>query len=205
MSIYSALTLFTIMLALAALPSASVALVVARSGMLGIGNGIATALGIIAGDLIFVCMVLLGLTTLSAQMGAVFVVIRYLAAGYLIWFGFTLLKNRCKSNALESIAAQGGIVTSFISGLLLTLGDVKAIFFYASLFPAFIDLSALHASDIALIVGITIITVGGVKILYALGARKIIQRSKALRFEKQAKTIAGGIMIGTGGYLIAKS
>ena len=47
MSIIETITLFGIMVALAAMPSASVALIVTRSATLGIGNGFAVAVGIV--------------------------------------------------------------------------------------------------------------------------------------------------------------
>src|SRR5690606_42119661 len=77
---------------LAAIPSSSVALVVIRASMLVIKQGVITSLGVVAGDLVFVAIALLGLSALSEQLGAFFVVIRYLAAGYLIWFGLNLIR-----------------------------------------------------------------------------------------------------------------
>jgi len=46
MSIIEIITLFGIMIALAALPSASVALVIMRSVTLGVANGVAVTVGI---------------------------------------------------------------------------------------------------------------------------------------------------------------
>jgi len=63
----------------------------------------------------------------------------------------------------------------------------------------------LNATDITIIVSITIVTVGGIKIFYALSAFKMGAILKNLRFETQSKKIAGALIIGTGSYLIAKS
>jgi len=205
MSLYDALALFLIMSALAAIPSASVALVVVRSATLGIRNGMAAAMGIVVGDLVFIVMAILGLSALSELMGAFFAIIRYIAAGYLIWFGIGLMRSCVRPKRLEAGQPAGGIVTSFIAGLALTLGDVKAILFYASLFPAFVDVPALNTPDIAVIIAITIFTVGGVKIAYALLAKAIIGASRGFVFERQARLATGGLMIGAGGYLIAKT
>lgn len=196
--------LFLIMVALAAIPSSSVALVVVRSATLDVRNGIATAFGIVAGDLVFVVMAIMGLTALSEIMGAFFTLIRYSAAGYLIWFGIGLVRSTTRHQPREMIVSSGGLVTSFVSGLTLTLGDVKAILFYASLFPAFVDLPALSAADIAVILGITLLAVGGVKTLYAFAAKSIARASKGFAYERHIKTATGGLMMGTGGYLILK-
>jgi len=47
---------------LAALPSASVALVITRSATLGVANGIAVSAGIVLGDLIFILLAIFGLS-----------------------------------------------------------------------------------------------------------------------------------------------
>src|SRR5690606_26823597 len=88
---------------------------------------------------------------------------------------------------------------------LLTLSDIKAVFFYASLFPAFIGPITLRSVDIAAIFGITLFAVGGVKILYAVSASKVVKLSGRLRFQAKAKPIAGTLMIITGGYLFVKA
>ncbi|HNP52635.1 MAG TPA: hypothetical protein PKJ85_12695, partial [Nitrosomonas nitrosa] len=64
--------------------------------------------------------------------------------------------------------------------MFVTLGDIKTIVFYASLFPAFIDISALTLPDIAIILFITVTTVGGVKLDYVFAATKVITMSKEL-------------------------
>jgi threonine/homoserine/homoserine lactone efflux protein len=54
MSLVEILGLFTAMVALALVPSASVALVVARSSSAGFLNGSAVVAGIVFGDIVFV-------------------------------------------------------------------------------------------------------------------------------------------------------
>lgn len=209
MSFYDIIALVTIMTLLAAIPSSSVALVVIRASTMGVKQGVITSLGVVAGDLVFVAMVLLGLTALSEQLGALFVMIRYLAAGYLIWFGLNLIRNHTHRvpQGKQSIPPKGARTTSasFLSGLLLTLSDIKAVFFYASLFPAFIDPITLSSVDIVAIFGITLLAVGGVKILYAVSASKVVKLSGRLHFQTKASPAAGAMMIATGGYLFVKS
>ena len=209
MTFYNTIALATIITLLAAIPSSSVALVVIRASTMGVKQGVITSLGVVAGDLVFVAMALLGLSALSEQLGALFVVIRYLAAGYLIWFGLNLIRNHAHRvpQGEPSVPPNGARTTSasFLSGLLLTLSDIKAVFFYASLFPAFIDPITLRSVDIAAIFGITLFSVGGVKILYAVSASKVVKLSSRLRFQAKAKPIAGTIMIITGGYLFVKT
>ena len=93
----------------------------------------------------------------------------------------------------------------FSQVLFLHWGDVKAIIFYVSLFPVFIDLSTLKVEEILLIIGIAMVSVGSVKALYAVSAVKIVDFARKLKFENEARKIAGGAMIGAGSYLIVKA
>ena len=206
MSIFDSISLFLIMIALAAIPSASVALVVTRSATLGIPNGIAVSIGIVLGDLVFVFLAIFGLSLIAETMGAMFAIIKYIGGAYLIWLGISLLKSGTKASyTVDQSKLKGNLVVSFISGFVLTLGDIKAIFFYASLFPAFVDIGSVDIIDLAIIAFLTIITVGGVKIIYAIIANKVVNMARDMKLEKGAKNIAGGLMIGTGSYLIVKA
>src|SRR5690606_470721 len=104
-----------------------------------------------------------------------------------------------------SYRSSPSLSVSFFSGLFVTLSDMKAIFFYASLFPVFVDLSRISASDIALIFILTLVAVGGVKLGYAYGARKVVTRAKGLGSIRKIKIAGGSLMIGAGTYLIVKA
>lgn len=204
MTAFAALSLFLAMIALAAMPSSSVALVVVRSATLGVRHGVATALGIVVGDLLFVVLAIAGLVAAVEVLGSVFTVLRYVAAAYLIWVGVGLIRRRDPPPKPRGTHETGGIWASFAAGMILTLGDVKAIFFYAALFPVFVDVSALTAFDASLIAAITVVAVGGVKVAYAMAARAVVSASKDLPFKRPVRVTTGALMIGAGGYLLAK-
>lgn len=204
MTLANSLALLLAMIALSAIPSSSVALVVVRSATLGVRNGIAAALGIVVGDLIFVALAVAGLVAIAEMLGTLFAVLRYAAAVYLIWFGFNLIRCGANVGKLAEARRTGGLSVSFAAGVALTLGDVKAILFYAALFPAFVDVSALKSFDIGVIATVTLIGVGGVKFAYAVAARAIAEASQEYPFRRPARIVAGSLMVGTGGYLIVK-
>ncbi len=206
MSIIETITLLGIMVALAAMPSASVALVVTRSATLGAANGIAVSIGIVLGDLVFIILAIAGLSAAAETMGSFFMVIKYLGALYLLWLGYTLLtsKSATKISIANSPQEKRNLGASFLAGLILTLGDIKAIVFYASLFPAFIDITSLRIIDFLIIVSIMVVGVGGVKVIYAFSAIKVASLAKRYKFDNTARKAAGGLMLGTGGYLIIK-
>ncbi|MCF3651933.1 LysE family translocator [Synoicihabitans lomoniglobus] len=199
------LTFFALMVSLAALPSASVALVVTRSATLGFRNGAAVAAGIVAADLIFASLAIFGMVSLAQTFGGVFALMRYAAGAYLIWIGIGLIRAGQTTPATPAATGAATLAKSFLAGLFLTFGDLKAILFYASLFPTLFDLTRFGRTDYLLILAITTITVGGVKLGYALLARTLVERWKSTRVTRPVKTIAGSVLIGTGGYVILKS
>jgi len=206
MGILEVVSLFLVMLILALVPSSSVALVVTRSVTRGVTNGVSVSLGIILGDLIFILLAILGLSLVAETMGWLFLTIKYIGAIYLIWLGYTLLITKStKIITVKKTNKKGSLVESFLAGLFLTLGDIKAIFFYVSLFPIYVNPGALHLIDVLIIMIVTIITVGGVKIFYAITANKVVSMLKRYNFESKVKKMAGGFMVGAGGYLIIKS
>lgn len=162
----STLALFAAMALLAAVPSVSVLAVSARAATFGFGHGALTTAGIVLGDLIFVLLAVFGLALLAEALGPAFVWVKYAAGAYLLWLGFVIWRTRKRKAELgsEFLASR---LSSFMTGLLITLGDQKAVLFYLGFLPAFLDLSALGPADIGIIVGVTVVAVGGVKLGYA--------------------------------------
>lgn len=204
MNLIEALTLLLVMLPLAAMPSSSVALVLARSVSAGRLSGAFCALGIVAGDLLFIAMALVGMSIIAEWLGAFFSVVKYCAGAYLIWLGFRLLKPEPSATAPGANRASS-FAADFSAGLLLTLGDVKAILFYASLFPTVVDMESLGPWDIALITTITTVTVGGVKLAYAMFASTIVDSLRGRLASEAPRRLGGVVMIGCGSTLIAKT
>jgi len=206
MSIIEIITLFGIMIALAALPSASVALVITRSATLGVANGVAVTVGIILGDLVFILLAIFGLSVVAETMGSLFMIVKYLGATYLLWLGYTLITSKSTTTiTVDKTVKKQNLVTSFIAGFILTLGDIKAIIFYASLLPVFINLSTLQASDVLIIISVMVVSLGSVKILYAFSAVKMVAFATGKKLDNVARKTAGCLMLGAGGYLIVKA
>lgn len=88
--------------------------------------------------------------------------------------------------------------------MILMLGDVQAVFFYAALSPVFVDASILMAFDASLIAAITVVAVGGVKVEYVVAARAVVSASRDLPFKRPVRVTTSASMIGAGGYLLAK-
>lgn len=204
MSFADIVTLTLVIMLLAALPSSSVVLVVARSTSAGRRHGVAVTLGIVLADLIFMALAIAGMSVLAHSVGGLFGVIRALCGLYLIWFGLSLFRMPGRPEAGAFPARNRSLAASFLSGFLLTLGDIKAIAFYASLLPVFIDLTSLATIDILALAMITIIGVGSIKLVYVVAASRIAIRANGTALQSIMQRGAGVAMVGTGSWLILK-
>ncbi|MDH7944089.1 LysE family translocator [Pseudohongiella sp. SYSU M77423] len=173
-----ALALISAMLVLAALPSISVLAVTSRALAGGFRHGAAVSAGVVAGDLLFILIALFGVTLLLNAANGWASWLKFLAAAYLLWMALGLWRSAADSHMATTpspessipshpVKLSGSLRGSFVSGLLLTLGDQKAVLFYLGFFPAFVDVAAITFWDVLLIMLITIICVGGVKLVYA--------------------------------------
>jgi len=204
MTFGSSVTLFGAMVVLALVPSISVLAVTTRSAASGFIHGVSATAGIVVGDVFFIILAIFGLSVLAEALGSLFILVKYLGGTYLIWLGITLWRSRPKA-VEEGGVTESSLLSSFLAGLFITLGDQKAILFYLVFFPAFVDLSTLSYLDAGIIILIAIIAVGGVKLAYAFmadRARLLFKRSDAI---KRINIAAGTIMIAVGIFLLAKA
>ena len=201
MTFESILALFSTMIILALIPSPSVFAVVGRSIDSGFTHGFATAVGIVIGDIVYIIAVVLGLSFIAETADSLLFIVKYIGALLLIWFGISLFRSKPKIIDISK-HKQTSLLSSFSSGLLITLGDEKAFLFYLGFLPAFVDLPSLSPFDVLIIISVTVVAVGGAKISYAFLSSKakiLFQTPKTIRMFNY---LGGCILIGTAIFLI---
>ncbi|MEB3268687.1 MAG: LysE family translocator [Leptolyngbya sp.] len=207
----SVLALLGALVVLAAIPSLSVLVVTTRSATLGFHHGALTTLGIVVGDCVFIAIALGGLSLLMTTLGTWAVLIKLLGGAYLIFLGMRLLRGSLRTGLRPSRGGDAQILkpdktslfSSFLTGLLITLGDQKATLFYLGFFPAFVDLTTLQFQDVAVILALAVVAVGGVKLIYALMAERISGWLNTA-VKRRLNGLAGIVMIAIGLFLILR-
>ncbi len=195
--------LFGVMVILAFIPSVSVLTVSARSAACGFVHGAFATIGIVVGDVIFILLAIFGLAVLADALGGLFILVKYLGGAYLIGLGVVLWRSKLKTIEAEKFI-ESSLLSSFLAGLFITLGDQKAILFYFGFFPAFIDLSVMTYVDACIIILIASVAVGGVKLGYAYMADQV----SVLIHSSAAQVIgiaAGSVLIAVGVFVIARA
>ena len=133
MTISSLVALFVAMASLAALPSMSVLTVITRSLSGGFLHGAVATAGIATGDALFILLAIYGLALMSKFLGPFFLAIKLGGGAYLIWLGVSLWRAKAGPIGIQAVR-KTSLAASFLNGLLITLGDQKAVLFYG-VFP----------------------------------------------------------------------
>ena len=188
----------------AMIPGVSVLTVSARSAAFGFAHGVFTSLGIVVGDIVFIFIAIYGLSVLADVTGSYFVLIKALGGAYLVWLGIILWRSKAKAVRVEG-NGETSLLSSFVIGLLITLGDQKAILFYLGFFPAFIDLSAMSYIDAGIIAVIAAVAVGGPKLVYAYMADRASLIIKSPKITKFINAAAGGVMMAVGVFVMVRA
>ncbi|MGD1878635.1 MAG: LysE family translocator [Kiloniellaceae bacterium] len=189
------------MVLLAASPGPGFLMVVARALAGGFAAGLAAIAGLVLGDIVFLVLAVLGMSTLAAVMGEFFLAVKILGAAYLIWLGVKTWRSK---PALPALAAPAAPKTplphhrSAALGFFVTLGNPKAILFYSALLPTFVDVAALTLPDVMVLAGVVTLVLFAVLGLYAFFAARagrVVKSERALRWLNRA---TGGLLVAAG-------
>lgn len=184
---------------LACVPGPGILLVVSRTLATDFRQGFYTSLGIVAGDFVYILLVVTSLAYVADQLGALFVAIKTGCALYLIFLGLHALIFAATAVRAQSRVLPG---SSFFVGLLTTLANPKAIIFYLGFLPAFIDIQHVSTRDVLIVLGLAGTIVGGVMTTYAFTANKSKAVLKSARLAALSQKIAGSIFLITGAWIL---
>jgi len=194
MNFSNAATIFISMFVLSIVPGPSIFLVIVRSITSDLKQGLITILGIVVANMIFILLVAYGIGALVASMDGLFAIIKYAGSVYLIWLGVRLLRSKVKQTDLDEVEISSWHA-NFIAGFIITISAPRAILFYISILPSFIDLTKAGGFDILLLMAVATVAVGGAKLPYALLAYKsslFLQDEKA---QKVMNLLSGVVML----------
>jgi threonine/homoserine/homoserine lactone efflux protein len=197
----SMLLAFATALAIAvAIPGPGIFAVVSCAIARGFREALALIAGVIAGDLIYFYLAVVGLAALARSLGEFFVIVKLAGGAYLVWLGVKLWRQRVAETPELAPArdAARGFGRNFLGGFVVTISNPKTIGFYAGLLPTFIDLERLSAAEAVAMGGIVLVVVGVIPAAYAYVAarsRRFLARPAQVRLLNRT---AGTVMIGTG-------
>ncbi|MDK9698058.1 MAG: LysE family translocator, partial [Siculibacillus sp.] len=94
---------FTVALTIAAaLPGPGMTAIVARALAVGFWGTMPMVLGLIMGDMVFLTCAALGLAALTNSFSAVFTIVKFAGAAYLLWLGWQLWTAKPHVDTVEA-------------------------------------------------------------------------------------------------------
>ena len=126
------------------LPGPNSLYVLSVASQRGVRAGYLGACGIFAGDAILMVLAATGVASLLQASPTLFMVLRYLGAGYLAWLGVGLLGSawrtwQARQQVVEAATSAVDATRPFRAALVICLINPKAIMFFVSFFIQFVD------------------------------------------------------------------
>ncbi|TIX98452.1 MAG: LysE family translocator, partial [Mesorhizobium sp.] len=160
--------------------------------------------GLMLGDLIYLTAVVLGLALVAQTFGMAFLAIKWLGVAYLAFLGWRFWTSGITPETVEAKKGRGGLVSSFIAGLAVTLGNPKTMIFYLAITPTIVDLKTITLADYGILVALTLVVLLVVLVPYlalAAKARGLLKSPRALRALNRT---AAAFMVGAAAAIAAR-
>ncbi|AEG44785.1 LysE family translocator [Isoptericola variabilis] len=201
-----ALVAFAVMsFVLIVVPGPSVLFVIGRSLALGRRGGLMSVLGNELGGLPLVLLVSVGLGAVVAQSAMVFLVVKLLGAGYLVYLGLQAIRHRRVDTA--AMAATGRSTVSswrvLREGFIVGVTNPKTIVFFVAVLPQFVSPEngsvAVQMAILGLVFTAIAFTCDACWALVASAARQWFATSP--RRVSTMRATGGGLLVGMGATL----
>lgn len=186
MSLHTELLPYILALGLAAaIPGPGMTTIVARSINGGSLAGFAALIGVIMGDVFYLTLAVFGLGIVAKTYTALFTLINWAAALYLGYLAWQFWSYQPRAISIDQKITRQQLVSAWLSGLSITLGNPKTIAFYLAILPLVISLEAISLKFWgAVLVPVTaavLLAVGAMFILAAVKVRVFLTRPRSLR------------------------
>ena len=156
------------------------------------------AVGVAIGDAVWPILAILGVSWVVNEIAGIMIILRYVAAAVFLTMGAVLMLKADVALSGVKRLTRPGMWAGFIAGVLVILGNPKAILFYMGVLPGFFDLTEVGAWDVLAIVVVSILTplLGNLAVAgFVNHARDLLQTPEAVR---RINRISGGLLIAVG-------
>ena len=184
MDLTSLLVFTGALLVAAASPGPGIAAIVARVLGRGMNGAIAFTAGVALGDIVWLTFAVLGLAMVAQTFQAVFLVIKYAGAAYLLYLAWKLWTAPVAAHDVAPDTSDVKRVRLFLAGLAVTLGNPKVMVFYLALLPNIIDLTTVTIwgwLELSLVVLAVLTLVFGSYVVLAARTRRLFTSPRAMR------------------------
>jgi threonine/homoserine/homoserine lactone efflux protein len=193
----AALVLFAgTLLVAAASPGPGIAALVAQVVGKGPEGAASFAAGLILGDLVWLAVAILGLAVVAQTFHEVFLVIKYVGAGYLVYLAYRMWTAPVAARDIAGAPRRDGPLRLFCAGFAVTLGNPKVVAFYLALLPSLIDLARVGLLGYVELAGISVVILTAVFGAYAVAAARARALFRSPRAMRLLNRTGGTVMAG---------
>ncbi len=181
------------------IPGPTILLVISQALAHGKGVVFPLAAGVLLGDFTAMVLSLMGLGTVLAVSGALFGVLKWLGAAYLVYLGVRMWRTRPDAVEIpEGGAEEGNRRSLFTKAFLVTATNPKGIAFFVAFLPQFVQPGSPVLPQLS-VLGTTFLLLAGINAaLYGLFAgelRQTLQHRSARRWFNRCGAVA---LVGAG-------
>ncbi|MGO4351702.1 LysE family translocator [Rhizobium sp. RAF36] len=188
----------------AAIPGPGITAIVARALGSNFRETFFMGLGLVLGDMTYLTAVILGLAFVAQTFTEIFLVIKFAGVIYLCYIAYKLWTSGLLPQDI-SARKSSSMGMSFLSGLLVTLGNPKTMLFYVALVPTLIDIHTIDLREYGLLLAATFIVLLTVLIPYMLLATRARSMLKQPRALQALNRTAAGILAGTAAFIATRA
>lgn len=152
--LFSAFLVITAILVI--VPGPIVTLVIATGASRGIRAAMQTVIGTTLGNAVLLTAIALGLNALVQTSAAVFDVLRWVGAAYLVWLGIQAWRH---AGAASAAVPVGGHVHAW-RGFIVAITNPKTIAFFTAFLPQFIDPTLPVERQLIVMCAVTVVIAG---------------------------------------------
>lgn len=161
---------------------------------------VATILGILAANVVYIAVSVAGLGAAMAASPALFTGLRWAGAAFLVYLGVRLLVARRPALAVgagpaRATASRRGL---FLRGFVSQAANPKAVLFYGALFPQFLTPGGRVLLESALLAGTEVVVEFLILLGYATLAAQGARLATRPRFAAITDRVAGALLVTAG-------
>lgn len=180
------------------IPGPTILLVVSQAIAHGGRSVIPLVAGVVLGDFTAMTLSLLGLGAVLSASAALFAVLKWVGAVYLVNLGIKLWRANPADDAPSSIAWAPSGKKFFERAFVVTALNPKSIAFFVAFVPQFVSLQAPSVAQLVLLEA-TFVTLAGINAaLYAVFAGRLRDKMGNLKIRRWFNRCGGGALMGAG-------
>ncbi len=188
------ITYNAIVLGFVFIPGPATLLTVARATSSGTKVGIATGVGIAAGDVVHTFMAIIGISAVIAASATLFSIVKYVGAAYLVYLGIQAILAKTPSDPTAARALPITAQKAFRQAILAEVLNPKTALFFLAFLPQFVRPENGSVALQLMVLGIVFVLLGLLStVIFAVSAASLgnFLRRNPVVLKWQGKVVGG--------------